>query len=104
MTRVVGAVVLGTVIVAALAPSTTAVGSPGLGATGAPVAVASGVLAETRSIKNRTVSVGPNPAWVLPVGPKASAGGIARSNLEPTFWPVSPLLRPGSNEADERSM
>src|SRR5450759_2992283 len=100
---VVGAAVLGTVIWAGLAPSTTTVGSPALGRTATPVAVFSGVLAETRSMKKRTVSVGPKPAWALPAAPKASAGGIAISNRDPTCWPVRPLVRPGNNVVDERS-
>src|SRR5665811_1194168 len=95
MISFVGAAVLGTVITAALAPSTFAVGSPALGGTAAPVAVASGVLAETRSMKKTIVSVGPKPACALPSAPKASTGGIATSNLDPTFWPVRPLLSPG---------
>src|ERR1035438_2942268 len=81
-TRVVGGAVLGTVTCAALAPSTVTVGSPALCGTAAPVAVARGVLAETRSIRNRTVSVGPKPACALPWEPKASTGGVATSHLE----------------------
>src|ERR1035437_9345437 len=102
-TRVVGGAVLGTVICAALAPSTVAVGSPALGGTAAPVAAGSVVLAETTAIRNRAVSVGPNPACALPWAPNASAGGIATSNVEPIFCPVRPLLSPGSSEADDRS-
>src|SRR5665647_296907 len=102
-TSFVGAAVLGTVMMAALAPSTMAVGNPALGGTATPVAVGSGVLAETTSIKKTMVSVGPTPAWVLPVAPKASAGGMATSNRQPTSWPGRPLLRPFIRLVDERS-
>src|ERR1035437_4373796 len=83
-TRLFGGAVLGTVTMAALAPSTTAVGSPALSGTATPVAVGSGVVADTTSIKKKMVSVAPTPAWVLPLTPKASTGGIATSNREPT--------------------
>jgi len=49
-------------MLADLAPSTVAVGSPALGGTATPVAVVSGVLAEITSIKKTIVSVGPMPA------------------------------------------
>jgi len=54
------------VICAALAPSTVAVGSPALGATAVPLAVANGVLADSSWMKKTIVSLGPKPAWALP--------------------------------------